>query len=139
LWTSNYPTSAVRFDEASEVLQKLTGVALSDKQIERHCHHHGQRLETELYEDQVEASDQTPYYVEMDGSMILTREESGQQGGWKEIKFVDFQINSNQGLKFPMVEQQVNSVFRTIQFDHVLIADEGKIATHFDQKLADVG
>jgi hypothetical protein len=74
------------FDEASDLLQKLLGVALSDKQIERLCHHHGQLLETELYAHQVEAPHQTLYYVEMDGSTVLTREESTEPGGGKEIK-----------------------------------------------------
>ncbi len=74
------------FDEASEVLKRLTGVVLCDKQIERLCHHHGQLLEDELYTDTVEGPDQTPYYVELDGSMVLTRPEQQQPGGWKELK-----------------------------------------------------
>lgn len=67
-------------------MQRLTGVDLCDKQIERLCHHHGQLLGDELYTDSVEAPDQTCYYVEMDGSMVLTRAQQQQPGGWKEIK-----------------------------------------------------
>ena len=74
------------FDEASELLRRLRGVNLSDKQIERICHYHGQLLEDELYTDVVAGADQTCYYVEMDGSMVLTRPHQGQPGGWKEIK-----------------------------------------------------
>ncbi len=74
------------FDEASELLKQLMGINLSDKQIERICHYHGQLLEDELYVDIVEGADQTCYYVEMDGSMVLTRQQQKQPGGWKEIK-----------------------------------------------------
>lgn len=74
------------FDEASLLLNRLAGVDLSDKQIERLCHYHGQLLEDELYEDTVSAPDETLYYVEMDGSMVLTRQQEHSEGGWKEIK-----------------------------------------------------
>ena len=74
------------FDEASDLLKRLMGIDLSDKQIERICHHHGQLLEDELYVDTVEGVEQTCYYVEMDGSMVLTRAQDQQPGGWKEIK-----------------------------------------------------
>lgn len=52
---------------------------------------------------------------------------------------VDLEVDGNQALKLPMIEQQINSIFRTVEFDHVLIAYEREIAPHFDQKLADVG
>lgn len=74
------------FDEASELLARLAGIELSDKQIERLCHYHGQLLEDELYADQAEPMDKTLYYVGMDGSMVLTRTEGQTNGGWKEIK-----------------------------------------------------
>jgi len=74
------------FDEASELLHRLTGADLSDKQIERLCHYHGQLLADELYVDTLEGSDQTCYYVQIDGSMVLTRQQDEQPGGWKEIK-----------------------------------------------------
>lgn len=74
------------FDEASQVLLRLTGVNLCDKQIERLCHHHGQLLDDELYTDTLEGLDQTQYYVQMDGSMVLTRAQEQQPGGWKELK-----------------------------------------------------
>lgn|GEM_PF-3949871 len=54
------------FDEASMLLQRLAGIDLSDKQIERLCHYHGQLLGDELYTDTVSGSDETLYYVEMD-------------------------------------------------------------------------
>jgi hypothetical protein len=74
------------FDEASELLARMAGIDLSDKQIERICHYHGQLLEDELYTDQVEALDTTVWYVGMDGSMVFTRADEQQPGGWKEIK-----------------------------------------------------
>lgn len=74
------------FDQACELLQRLAGVSLSDKQIERLCHHHGQLLADELYTDSVAASDPSLHYVQMDGSMVLTRPQQQQPGGWKEIK-----------------------------------------------------
>ena len=65
---------------------------MCDKQIEGLCHHHGQLIGDELYTDSVEGLDQTCYYVEMDGSMMLTRaqeQQPGEQsGGWKEIKLL---------------------------------------------------
>ena len=74
------------FDGASELIKRLMGIDLSDKQIERICHYHGQLLDDELYVDVIEGADQTCYYVEMDGSMGLTRQQQQQSGGWKEIK-----------------------------------------------------
>jgi hypothetical protein len=77
------------FESASEVIQTLSGVEMSAKQIERVCHKYGQWLEAEdsqLIEKQgkrsysVEERKDT-HYASVDGSMYLTREE-----GWKEIK-----------------------------------------------------
>jgi hypothetical protein len=74
------------FDEASLLLKRLAGVDLSDKQIERLCHYHGQLLDDELYKDTVSGPEDTLYYVELDGSMVLTRQQAHSEAGWKEIK-----------------------------------------------------
>ena len=78
------------FGQASETLDKLLGIKVSAKQIERVSERIGQIIEDEqmegvTYEGQTCQAKETKttdyHYVEMDGSMILTREEK-----WKEIK-----------------------------------------------------
>jgi hypothetical protein len=74
------------FEEASVNLKRLTGTEVSGKQIERVCHHYGQKIEDEeknLSPEDKEAQYEKDksYYVMMDGGMLLTREE-----GWKEMK-----------------------------------------------------
>lgn len=75
------------YEEAAEIMEKLSGVKTNGKQIERVCHHYGQKLEND---NQNHIKNQTPpekyqqketYYVMLDGCMLLTREES-----WKELK-----------------------------------------------------
>lgn len=77
------------FEEGSETLQKLMGIDISNKQIQRISEHYGQCLE-EVIEGQVKGdnphdifkqSTSQPIYAMNDGSMIFTREEK-----WKEIK-----------------------------------------------------
>jgi hypothetical protein len=77
------------FEEGSETLQKLMGIQISNKQIQRVSEHYGQSLE-ESIEQQVKEqpahciTKQDPFqfiYAMNDGSMVLTREEK-----WKEIK-----------------------------------------------------
>lgn len=76
------------FDEAEELLRRLSGVEVSDKQIERVCHHYGEALEC------LEASDfalplvnQDLHYAMVDGAMILTREKDKEgKSKWAEMK-----------------------------------------------------
>lgn len=79
------------FEEGSETLQKLMGVEVSNKQMQRVSEHYGQRLEEAIQEQVKEEpplciakhppeADQ-PVYAMSDGSMVFTREEK-----WKEIK-----------------------------------------------------
>lgn len=42
---------ALPFDEASAMAEKLLGRPLSDKQIERVCHHYGEVLEEETKQE----------------------------------------------------------------------------------------
>jgi hypothetical protein len=69
------------------VLEKLLGVDVSAKQIQKVSEYVGQLLEQEAGEPeqpistQLEATQAVYTYVQMDGSMILTREEK-----WKEVK-----------------------------------------------------
>ena len=77
-------------EQASETLEKLLGIKVSAKQFERVSEHIGQIIEDEqvttgiTYEGQpfpIKETCTTDYhYVEMDGSMIFTREEK-----WKEM------------------------------------------------------
>ncbi|MDF9801262.1 hypothetical protein OKW21_006571 [Catalinimonas alkaloidigena] len=77
------------FEEGSELLKKLLDVDLSAKQLQKVSEHMGSKLEEEAAIEQIEehkatqleASQQVYTYVQMDGSMLLTREEK-----WKEIK-----------------------------------------------------
>jgi hypothetical protein len=77
------------FSEASEEFWQFLEADLSDKQIERVCHCYGEKIDEidweNAYSDSVQMKisykKQEPVYVMVDGSMILTREES-----WKEIK-----------------------------------------------------
>jgi hypothetical protein len=76
------------------VLEKLLGVDVSAKQIQKVSEHIGQLLEQEAGQDdkpistQLEASQQVYTYVQLDGSMLLTREEK-----WKEVKLEVFITN----------------------------------------------
>lgn len=77
------------FESASEVIQTLSGVEISAKQIERVCHKYGkwieeedlQRIEKQGKHDYSCQERSETHYASVDGSMYLTREE-----GWKEIK-----------------------------------------------------
>jgi hypothetical protein len=81
--------SRLVFSEASEELKELSGITMSDKQIERMCHTYGGKLDEidwqEAYSDSVQTKiphdKKENVYAMVDGSMILTREEK-----WKEIK-----------------------------------------------------
>lgn len=77
------------FEQASETFDKLLGIQVCPKQIERVSEQIGQIIEEEQVSNTIKVKENpcsetiaTHYhYVEMDGSMILTREEK-----WKEIK-----------------------------------------------------
>jgi hypothetical protein len=75
------------FEEASQMLNFIGGIDINAKQIERICHYHGQQLEDAIQQDIATGSDKVypdaeeRYYVMVDGSMYLTREEK-----WKEMK-----------------------------------------------------
>ena len=78
-----YVGQQMSFDRASENLKVVGGISLTDKQVERICHHHGEGLEQVLYEEkrEVAAKDQELTYAMMDGSMCFIRQE-----GWKQVK-----------------------------------------------------
>jgi hypothetical protein len=75
------------FEEASQMLNFIGGIEMNAKQIERICHYHGQQIEDAIQEqkktgnDKIYSDNHERYYVMVDGSMYLTREEK-----WKEIK-----------------------------------------------------
>jgi hypothetical protein len=74
------------FEEASQTVNKLTGAKVTGKQIERVCHHYGEKLEQEQQQEIKQGEKPVNYnnnlhYIELDGGMLLTREE-----GWKEMK-----------------------------------------------------
>ncbi|WKN40713.1 hypothetical protein [Tunicatimonas pelagia] len=77
------------FDKSSEAIGKLLHISVSDKQVERLCHHYGQMLEEQQIQaleqgetHRVDAKQQTAmHYVMVDGAQFLFREQ-----GWKEAK-----------------------------------------------------
>jgi hypothetical protein len=75
------------FEQATEMVLKLTGSTVNAKQIERLCHCYGEKLE-EQQEKQIAAGENPAgyfpkqlHYLMLDGGMLLTRED-----GWKEMK-----------------------------------------------------
>jgi hypothetical protein len=81
--------SKMPFEEAAEELEAFLGIKINAKQIERLCHHYGEELNQinwrEVYSDDVQVGipiDQQ-FYILMDGSMLLTRD---QEQAWKEVK-----------------------------------------------------
>jgi uncharacterized protein YaeQ len=70
------------FEDGSEQLEKLAGVEITAKQIERLTHAYGELLEARTLETpEVVAKEPSMQYCMMDGGMILTREDD-----WKELK-----------------------------------------------------
>ncbi len=106
-----YIGQSVPFDEGSEILAKIGGIHLTDKQIERISHHYGgvldeleradnlgadnlgadnlgaDNLEMEVVEKEVVEKDSRLHYALMDGSMVYIR---GQEEGWREMKLGRF-------------------------------------------------
>lgn len=80
-----YVGQSLPFDEGSEMLSKLGGISLTDKQIERISHHYGEVLEERSLEEAelVSVQDDSLHYAMMDGSMVYIR---GEEEGWKELK-----------------------------------------------------
>ena len=78
---------AMVYAEASDFMERYLIQQVSGKQIERICHYYGEKIEMRLTQEgkedkSVSAEDKEElYYVMVDGSMLLTREES-----WKEMK-----------------------------------------------------
>jgi hypothetical protein len=81
--------SKLVFSEASEEFWQFLEIDVPDKQVERVCHCYGEKLDeldwANAYSDSIHLKlnhqDEDPIYAMVDGSMLLTREES-----WREIK-----------------------------------------------------
>ncbi len=71
------------FSASSELLSRLCGVDLSDKQVENLCHHYGELLEEEVIDNELVVGNKSDelHYAMVDGSYILSRES-----GWTETK-----------------------------------------------------
>ena len=71
------------FEEASECIEKLTGTAVTAKQIERLCHCYGELAQEQESQqaDALRPEDKRQHYAMADGGMVLTREDD-----WKEMK-----------------------------------------------------
>jgi hypothetical protein len=103
---SCFTGSQLVFEDASRMLEFISRIKISSKQIERISHYHGEQIEKAIKEkvqtgaDKIYPDNDELYYVMMDGSMYLTREEK-----WKEIKLGrifkasdNFEISKNRGL-----------------------------------------
>ena len=71
------------FEQASEVMERFTGTAVTAKQLERLCHCYGQLAEEhqEQQANELAAMDERQHYAMVDGGMVLTREDD-----WREMK-----------------------------------------------------
>ena len=71
------------FNESSLLLKKFCGIELSDKQTENLCHYYGEKIEEKLIDNELVSSEKREdlHYVMVDGSYVLSREES-----WTETK-----------------------------------------------------
>ena len=69
------------FEEAEQVIERLTGQHVDAKQIERLAHSYGELLEQKQAVEEPTVVDERLHYGMMDGGMILTREDA-----WKEMK-----------------------------------------------------
>jgi hypothetical protein len=83
-----YMGQEVVFETAATITERLSGITINSKQIERVCHQYGEKIETEIKQaiknqspPLVTYDKEKPYYLMFDGSMVFTREEK-----WKEIK-----------------------------------------------------
>lgn len=96
------------FEEASGLLEKLLGVDVSAKQIQKVSEHFGQLLEQEAQQmdssvtSSLKTSQADYTYVQLDGSMVLTREEK-----WKEVKLgriFQIPIQEAYAKKYPKID-----------------------------------
>ena len=71
------------FEQASQVLEELTGSSVTAKQLERLCHYYGELAEAQQKKqaDAFYPVDNRLHYAMVDGGMILTRQDD-----WKEMK-----------------------------------------------------
>jgi hypothetical protein len=76
------------YEQASELLERLAGVQVSDSTIYRMAGHYGQAIEEELYEERPAEADKAGegnlegevVYAQLDGSMLFTDDN------WQEVK-----------------------------------------------------
>ena len=117
------------FDEASETLNRIGGIALSDKQIERVCHKYGQALETQPAEEQSGSKLKEEWHYAMaDGAMVLTRQKDKDgKSKWAEMKLGRvFQAAAHVGLG---PEQESRKWIRESQY----VAHLGNCDDFFDK------
>lgn len=71
------------FEQASQVVEGLTGSSVTAKQLERLCHYYGELAEAQQKKqaDVLHPVDNRLHYAMVDGGMILTRQDD-----WKEMK-----------------------------------------------------
>jgi hypothetical protein len=88
-YQSCYLGQQLVFNQATDVFMKMQGISVTSKQIERVCHHYGEKFEADYITGNLAHNDShsnpssSPTFVMMDGGMILTREK---EHPWKELK-----------------------------------------------------
>ena len=119
------------FEEASEDLQELLSIDTNAKQIERLCHHYGEKLDEidwhQAYSDNIQLRTPPPqskghHYILMDGSMLLTRDK---EQAWKEVKLCRMFYDSDRATSV--------SKKRNIITDSRYVAHLGGHETFFDK------
>jgi hypothetical protein len=84
-----FPGHQLVFSQAEDFFRKMNDISVSNKQIERVCHHYGEEFEADYSQGKLTNASvecvtaQNPAYVMMDGGMILTRQK---EHPWKELK-----------------------------------------------------
>lgn len=87
------------FRQAEEMFSVMSGITVTDKQIERVCHHYGEAFEQDYADGELvekspglKTSNAALVYVMFDGGMILSRDK---EHAWKEFKLARIFMQSN--------------------------------------------
>lgn len=110
------------YREASELADKLLGISISAKQINRICNTYGGLLSEAIKKDidslipkLEDTTDDDPTYIMMDGSMLFTRDS-----GWKELKLA----RVFHGSKVIDIQKDRSEIVETVYCSHLGSIDD---------------
>lgn len=119
-YTCCYLGQQLVFKQAEEIFLKLSGVSVTDKQIERICHHYGEKLEADYQSGSlteqapvIESDSMEAVYIMMDGGMILSREK---KHPWKEMKLARI-FNKNDHIE--NINKDKNLITKSLYVSHL--------------------